>query len=270
MIKNRLLVLSLLALGALGAGAQTTTAPTAPAAAPAADSGSWVFTPSYASTYMFRGVRLGGPSFQPAIEFDKGSAAIGVWANFPIQDKVIGQSDPEFDLYGSYTIEAVKDTLTYAPGFTVYTYPNAKRANGFYKYSVEPNFAINYTVAGVKFTPKYYYDFILQGPTYELGVSYALTLAEGYELDFAGVYGHYQWNAAVPDVQPDLINKGTYWQAGVSFPYQVTKTSKITVGIALTEGKDNTYEAAGTGTGEAPNAAALRKTVFTFSYAITF
>ena len=114
--KLTLLLLSALALGALSGYAQTPAAPATPApAAPvaeAAPSSSWVFTPSFASQYMFRGARLGGPSFEPSLEYDAGNLAVGVWNNTPLKDKVVGQSDPEFDFYGSYTIEAIKDTLS--------------------------------------------------------------------------------------------------------------------------------------------------------------
>src|SRR5438874_2273891 len=102
----------LLALvGALLAGAVSSSAQTPPPAvavpvAPAAPSSSWLIQPAVASTYMFRGARLGGAGFEPTIEYDAGPLAAGVWANFPFKDKVPGQSDPEFDFYGSYTIDA--------------------------------------------------------------------------------------------------------------------------------------------------------------------
>ncbi|HKB58176.1 MAG TPA: hypothetical protein VKC51_11365, partial [Lacunisphaera sp.] len=87
------LLVGVLGLGALTASAQTP----APAPAAAPTTGSWVITPAVASQYMFRGTRLGGPSFEPTIEYDYGSLAVGVWGNIPIKDKVDGQSDPEFD-----------------------------------------------------------------------------------------------------------------------------------------------------------------------------
>ena len=76
----------------------------ASAQAAAASAATWTVTPAVVSQYMFRGVRIGGPSLQPAIEFDQGDWALGIWANFPLRDKVPGQSDPELDPYGSYKI----------------------------------------------------------------------------------------------------------------------------------------------------------------------
>jgi hypothetical protein len=112
-----------------------------------------VLTPAFVNQYMFRGSRLGGPSFEPNLEVDSGNLALGVWTNFPMKDRVPGQSAPEIDPYGSYTL-AVNDVFSVQPGFTWYNYPNADTSNGFFKSTFEPNIALNYTVSGVKFTPK--------------------------------------------------------------------------------------------------------------------
>lgn len=144
-MNHRLLLASILAGGITGLRAQTN---------PAAPSYTWTITPALASQYMFRGARLGGPSLQPTVELAAGSLAVGVWASFPLKDKVVGQSDPEFDFYASYTVEAIKDVMTWQPGVTCYFYPGAEKKNGFYQSTLEPNLALNYTVSGVKFTPK--------------------------------------------------------------------------------------------------------------------
>jgi hypothetical protein len=225
---------------------------------------------------MFRGARLGGPSFQPAIEMDSGNLALGVWNNTPISNKVDGQSDPEFDIYGSYTIETIKDTLSWVPGFTIYTYPNAKQANGFYKATYEPNLALNYTVAGWKFTPKIYYDLRLKGPTYELSVAYTVPLKDANtELDFLGTAGTFKWTTAAPDQvnslgQPaNLKNYGNYWLIGVSAPFQIVKdTQKLTIGWAYTKGDQN-FIKIGTDAKFA-NPGAVTRGVLTISYAISF
>ena len=275
MNKTFALTLSALILGVLPAVAQTT-APaetTPPAAAvtpaPAAPSSSWVFTPSVASQYMFRGVRLGGPAFQPSLEFDSGNVAVGVWSNVPIKDKVDGQSDPEFDFYASYTFEQIKDTLSWVPGITVYTYPNATPANGFYTATVEPNLALNYTIAGLKLTPKVYYDFVLKGPTFEFNAAYTVPLTEmKTELDFTGTVGTFLWTAAAPDQGAKVRNYGDYYLVGVAMPFQVTKDSKLTVGFAYTDGTDNFIKVGSTP--KFANTAAVSRGVVTISYAITY
>jgi uncharacterized protein (TIGR02001 family) len=262
------LLLSALALGALSSFAQTPPAPAAPVVAPAAPSSSWVFTPAFASQYMFRGARLGGPSFEPTLEFDSGALAVGVWANVPLKDKVVGQSDPEFDFYGSYTV-TVNDATSIVPGVTIYTYPNAKKSDGFYKGTFEPNLALNYTVGGVKLTPKIYSDFVLKGPTYEFTAAYAVPLkAAGTELDFTGTAGTFKWTDAVADSNPKGKNWGNYYLIGVAAPFTVSANSKLTIGWAYTKGSDN-FVKIGTD-GKVANTAAVGRGVVTVSYAITF
>ena len=225
-------------------------------------------TPTFVSQYMFRGVRLGGPSFEPSLELDSGPYAVGVWSNFPISDKVAGQSDPEFDFYGSYTYNA-SESISIVPGFTAYTYPNADKSAGFYKATFEPNIALNYSVGAVKLTPKIYYDAILQGATYEFTASFAVPLPDaGTELDFVGTVGTFKWTSAAEDSTPDVKNWGDYYLVGVSLPFQLTKNSKLTIGAAYTEGRNN-YSKLGTAH-KVANSAAVGRGVFTVSYAWTF
>ena len=266
-MKHKFLVLFASILAASTGGVRAQTAPPAPALA--APSSSWVITPAFASQYMFRGARLGGPAFEPTVEFDAGGLAAGVWANFPLKDKVAGQSDPEFDFYASYTMDVIKDTLSWQPGVTGYVYPNADKKNGFYKTTLEPNLAFNYTFSGVKFTPKIYYDFVLKGPTYELTAAYAVPLKEaGTELDFTGTVGTFKWTDAVADSTPSGKNWGNYWLVGVAAPFQIGPTSKLTVGWAYTKGSDNFVKFGGTPKFE--NSAAVGRGVVTLSYAYTF
>jgi len=182
---------------------------------------------------MFRGVRLGGSSFEPSIEYDSGNWGVGVWMNFPIANKVPGQSDPEIDPYFFYTC-TINDSLSIVPGGTIYTYPNAKNSNGFYSDTVEPSLALNYTVSGFKLTPKVYYDVVLQALTGEITAGYVVPLKDaGTELDFTGQYGGYTMDKAVKNASPEVKLKGDYYLVGVSVPYQLGKT-KITVGYAYT------------------------------------
>jgi uncharacterized protein (TIGR02001 family) len=286
---NVVIACAALVLGALSARGQTTTATTtttttpaptpapatpaaAPAAAvpaaPAAPTASWTITPSFVSQYMFRGVRLGGTAFQPAVEYDYDTIALGVWMNFPMANKVDGQSDPEIDPYGSYTI-AINDNFSVVPGFTWYTYPHAPSELGFFKASFEPNLAVNYTIGAIKFTPKLYYDLVLHGPTVELNATWALPLKNfGTELDFLGTIGAYKWKTAADNTYPDLKNYGSYYLAGVSAPFTINAASKVIIGFAYTQGWDNYYKQSGTPKVE--NTAAVGRGVVSISYAYTF
>lgn len=265
MNKNHLSVILALALPAVCAHAQST----APTPTPAASDLSVVLTPSFVSQYMFRGLRFGGPSFQPYVELRSDSFLFGVWSNFPLKDKVPGQSDPEFDFYGSCTIETIKDTLSFTPGCTIYTYPNANKKDGFYKAEYEPNLTASYTVAGLKLTPGLYYNFTLKGPTLELGAAYAVPLADlGTELDFSGTIGTYKWRAFDADTSPDVKIWGNYWLLGVAAPFQITKESKLTIGWAYTK-SSNSFRKQGSAPKE-PTEEAVGRGVVTVSYSHSF
>lgn len=266
---NVLITCAALVMGALSAHGQTP-APEATSVVtePAGPTPSVTVTPAFVSQYMFRGVRLGGFSFQPAVEFAYDNIGLGIWANFPIDGKVAGVSDPEIDPYGYYTI-TVNDSLSIVPGFTWYTYPRADSSAGFYKASFEPSLAVNYTVGGIKFTPKVYYDVVLEGPTYELTAFYAIPLKDfGTELDFMGTYGGYIWESAAENTFPEVKNYGQYWLLGVSVPFAISSTSKIVVGFAYTQGTNNYYKQEGSPKVE--NTAAVGRGVVTVSYGITF
>lgn len=229
---------------------------------------SWTLTASTLSQYAFRGVRRGGLSLQPSLEYDAGRLGLGIWANAPLKNKVIGQSDPEFDFYGYYAID-LPNTISVVPGFTAYTYPDAKRSDGFYSATFEPNIALNYIMCGVRLTPKLYYDFVLKGATAELTASFAIPLKDwGTELDFTATAGTYLWKDAVAGGIPAVKNWGDYYLAGVSLPYQVSKDSKILLGWAYTTGSHNFLKQGPAG--KTRNAAAIGRGVATVSYSVIF
>ena len=258
-----ILLCSLLLAGALGsANAQ------APATASAPASSSIMLIPSVVSQYMFRGVRLGGPAFQPSLEYDYGNLALGVWANTPISEKVSNQSDPEIDPYGSYTFN-VNDNFSIVPGVTLYTYPRTDVSQGFYRATFEPSVAVNYTLQVVKFTPKVYYDVILKGPTYELTAAFTVPLTDlGSELDFTAVGGTYKWTDAARNANPSLTNYGDYYLGGVSMPFQINKESKLALGVAYTKGTGNYFKTSASP--KSLNPAAVGRGVGTLTYTYTF
>ena len=208
-----------------------------------ASSVSTTTTASIVSEYMFRGVRLGGLSFQPSVETDFGNAAIGIFANEPLANRVPGTSDPELDLYGSYSFQFTNG-LSVIPGFTLYTYPNAVSKDGFYTATFEPSLAVSYTIYGVTITPKAYYDVVMDGPTFELNLAYTVPITKlNTELDFTGTVGTYYWNDSANDASPKVENSGEYGQIGVSVPYNINDRWKLVAGVTYTDGFDNTFKA---------------------------
>jgi uncharacterized protein (TIGR02001 family) len=225
-------------------------------------------TPSFVSQYMFRGVRLGGPSFQPTVEVAIKDLTIGVWANTPLADKVPGQSDPEIDPYVGYTM-SLNDSLSVTAGIWAYTYPRADTSTGWYKYSVEPDLGVNWTYRDVKLTPKLYYDAIVKGATYELSASWVTPLKdEGTEINWTVTLGTYKWTDITKDANPSVKNWGNYYQVGFTMPFEVTKTSKLVFGLAYTKGSGN-YIKAGSDA-KVRNAAAVGRGFVTLSYALSF
>ena len=232
-----------------------------------APAGAWTLTPSFASQYVFRGMRMGGPSFQPTAEYAAGNLAAGVWASVPLDNTVPGVSDPEIDLYGSYT-KPLSDAFSISVGATWYTFPRAKESAGFYRSTFEPNVGLNYTVNGLRLSPKLYYDTVLDGLTAEVTAFYAVPLTRlGTELDFTAVYGSFKWDDATKNSSPTVKNWGDYWSFGVAMPYQVSANSKIIVGAAYVEGSGNFFKQGSQP--RAPNTAAASRGVFTLAYSIT-
>ncbi len=108
-----------------------------------------------------------------------------------------------------------------------------------------------------------------KGPTYEITALYAVPLKDiGSELDFTATYGGYKWKEAANHASPDVKAWGQYWLFGVAAPFQITPTSKLTLGFAYTEGK-KAYTKAGS-FGKVPNSLAVGRGVATLSYSMTF
>jgi uncharacterized protein (TIGR02001 family) len=238
-------------------------------AAPLDDrTGTWTISPAITSHYLFRGVELAGASFQPWIDYSIGPMSVGVWSSFALRDRVEGDSDPEIDLYGFYTFSSRSGAFSLVPGFYLYTYPDAERTNGLYSTTFEPSLAAIFSLAGVQLTPKVYYDVMLKGATYEITAALAFPLKSlGTEVDLSATAGTFKWNAATADASPAVKNWGDYWTVGLAVPVQVTLSSKFTVALTYSEGRNNFYKQ-----GSLPreiNAGAHGKTAVTLTYSIS-
>lgn len=197
---------------------------------------SWTATPAVVSQYMFRGVRLGGPAFQPTLEVTRGGFAGGIWASVPLEKPQSGESDQEYNLYGSHSF-AVNDTWSVAAGGTWYVMPRADPAEGSYRQTLEGYIGIDCTLGGVRFSPRVFHDVVLEATTAELTAAYAWPLQRlGTELVFTGAAGTFKADQAVENASPAVRNWGNYWSAGVTLPFQVTANGRISVGIGYHRG----------------------------------
>lgn len=250
MIRRTLLIASSLLLCGLAlvqaapvASAPPPSAPAAPVPDVAADSGlSTTLTESYVSQYWFRGIKLGGNAMQSDAEISLGSFDLDLWASAPLrqQDKVPGQSDPEFVITPQYTVTLVKDVLSIPAGITIYDYPRAPLSDGFYRSTYEPFIGVSYTVVGVTLAPKAYYDLVMHGPTYEVGAAYTVPLkALSTELDLSAAIGTFTWHDEVNSARGPLTKEvGSYWQVGVIVPVQISKPLALNLGYTLNQGVD--------------------------------
>jgi hypothetical protein len=255
--------LGFLALGAPGLRAQSFPAPAPP------DGPILTLAPAWVSEYMFRGQRIDGEAWQPSIDATKGAWDLGVWSSWPMrrQDRVPGESDPEIDPYGSYTI-TLRPNLTLQPGFTWFTVPKAPTGQGFYRMTFEPNFGLNVTAGGITLTPKVYYDLVYEAQTYELSAAAALPLKSlGTELDFNGTAGLLYDGSFINHAAPKVQAWGGYWLLGASVPIQIGPHSKFTAGLAYTHG----YVRSRQGRGPASASPfAVGRTVVSLTYARSF
>jgi hypothetical protein len=94
-------------------------------------------------------------------------------------------------------------------------------------------------MAGVRITPKAYYDVERKETTLEMNAVSAIPLSSlGTELDVTATAGEYQQRDAVKGAAPEVKAWGDYWLLGVAVPAQVTKHLKLTAGWAYSEGGD--------------------------------
>jgi hypothetical protein len=204
--------------------------------------GTFTVTPAYATCNTFRGVRLGGHSFQPIIEYARGPLTLGVATNIPLA-KENGEYQYwliENDYYGAYEWAIVPDTFTITPGITLYSYPRVNETfDDTYNLAIEPNLSFGYTVKGIAFSLTLNYDLIFKGPTYEFGIDYSIPL-KLIDIELSALIGSYSWPNTSPNYK--LKNTGNYWQAGIAMPYKFSENSKLTAGWCYIKGFDNYYK----------------------------
>jgi hypothetical protein len=231
--------------------------------------GTFTVTPSLVSAYMFRGVRLGGLSFQPAVEYSKGPLSLQLYSNFPISDKIPGTCDPEFDLGASYTWAIVPEVFTIKPGIMLYTFPAADTDDGFYKATCEPNVSFGYSLGDINFSLNLYYDIIMKGATYELGADYSIHVQPiDLDIELSALVGKYDWSDSVADDTIKTRNSGNYFLTGLAVPYKFSKRSSLSVGWHFTKGINNYYYEGNRKISSNPEA--VGKGFFSASYSFSF
>lgn len=205
----------------------------------------WTLTSTVASDYFFRGVRLAGPSLQPGLEFSRGVLSFGGWSTVALGETA-KRSNPEIDFYGAVRIRTSREAVELVPGFTLYTYPRARRSDGRYRAAFEPSVAANLDVHGLRLTPKIYYDIRREGATYELSAAAAFALKSlGTELDVSASIGTFRLNSITPDANPREKNWGDYCMLNASIPYRITANGTVSLSVGYSIGANNYFKQTG-------------------------
>jgi len=184
---------------------------------------------SFASEYIFRGVKLADNTLHPSLELTQNDFYLGMWAALPINDTRPNDDFPgygnEFDFYLGYTKE-LSDKASLDLGATYYYYPSIPRDSDgieLYESTVEAYVGLTFDIAG--FTPAAYayYDFDLENLTLQGSIGYSIPMAgAGTSLDLSATYGM---------VEPDEGDSYTYYGASAQIPYKLNDNATLTVGV---------------------------------------
>jgi len=228
----------------------------------------WTTGSTLSTEYIFRGVKLAGFSAQPWVDYTAGPLTAGLWSNVAIDQHSTRYSDPEIDFYGSYTFASHSGAFNLVPGFTCYAYPNAGDKESHHPITFEPSLAGVFSWHGVQFTPKVYYDVILEGATFELTSALAVPLKSfGTELDFSATAGTYQWRKSARHASQAILNEGDYWSVGIAVPVQISFRSKVTAALSYSDGRNNFFQQAGSVRRKNPDAGS--HVAFTLGYSLS-
>ncbi|MDP2137960.1 MAG: TorF family putative porin [Candidatus Didemnitutus sp.] len=192
---------------------------------------------TFASEYVFRGVKQQSASFQPSIGLEAGAFSAGLWTAQAVEQRTGSWAQGnEIDLFAGYALVLAKDyELTF--GATAYLYPSARPSLGELDSTFETSVGFSGPVGPLAGSAAYFHDFDLKGDIFELGVSYGVELGESVSYEFAATYGLARYDAG-----------GDYDYTGLSasLAYQLTGTAKLKLGVHwadtdLTGLKSNTW-----------------------------
>ncbi|ACB77671.1 hypothetical protein [Opitutus terrae] len=225
-------------------------------------------TSTLVSDYVFRGHRLGGASVLPAVEVSAGGLIAGLSSRIPVEGPGRNEPGAELDLYASkgFTPAAA---VRLTAGFSVYVFREVAVNSGYRRTLSEPNLALSYTLAGIRFTSSCYYDLSRKGPTFELVADVALALTKlGTELDLAATIGGYRLREATDVGTSSTRIGGGYWSLAAFLPYQITSASKIQIGLTYSAAFDSYIQQAATPRTTHP--LSTRRVALKLGYSISF
>jgi uncharacterized protein (TIGR02001 family) len=203
---------TILALAALAAGLGLRAEDAAPAS-----SYSVTMDFTYASKYVFRGVKLADQSFQGTLKATAGSFYSGLWTNQPITDN----TDNEIDFFAGYSGK-LNDQWTIDAGVTVYYYPELDASTGADSSTNEGYVGFNGTFGGFTTGLYGYYDFTLEAFTLQGTAGYSIAMDAKASLNLLATLGH---------VDPKNGDSYNYYGIGATIPYKLNDAATFTVGV---------------------------------------
>lgn len=180
---------------------------------------------TYASEYVFRGVKSAAASFQPSVELATGDFNVGLWTNQPL----LKHQNNEVDVYAGYDYN-VNSALKLEAVTTSYNYFESKA--GQTKYSYELGAGATYTVSGFSPSLYVYHDFRLQADTVVGAVGYSLPLeAIGASIDTNLFVGSVNARDTLPDAKGASVRDAySFYGLDLNIPYKLNKNATFTVG----------------------------------------
>jgi len=182
---------------------------------------------TYASDYVFRGVKYAGSSLQPSVELGLDNFNVGVWTNQPLTSN----TDDEVDVYGSYRVPLNTRMAVEVLG-TYYWFPEATRSLGETRRTYELGVGTTYEAG--PFTPSVYYfhDFRLDADTIQAAIGHRMALggSDIATIETSIFGGVVDIGDVAPDAPGATVKDGyNYYGIDLSVPFRVAENATFTV-----------------------------------------
>lgn len=175
---------------------------------------------TYTTSYVFRGVKESGNSFQPTVEASAGDFYVGLWANLPTR------GGSKINYYGGVTALIPEvDFAILDAGLTVYHYPRSgeDRSHEFYFGGMFPSVG-RPELSGTLY---YFYDVDIRSHLVEAALTYTWSL-EGWGLpaavEFTGTGG-------VEGGSGTHRENYHYYGGSVKLPFHLSGFTTLTPGV---------------------------------------
>ncbi len=195
-------------------------------------------TPTWLSEFDYRGQMMGGNTLVIPVNINVGNFSYQIWTGYDLSKS----NNQEIDYSGCYSFN-LGDDIIIKPGLTVYTYPKQDSAFGFfndyegigggyYSSEIEPNIEVDFTIAGIKFSPQCSYNKQIKSTTYELNAEYDYPVKYLHtEIELYAQAGQtYVQNASLVRQPPRVVESFSYYSLGFLVPYEISKHFTLKAG----------------------------------------